>query len=186
MPSLGFCSPLPVRPLQRRTAAAVLAVAPRQKRYPRAGVAIVLCATPPERAIRGDDGTFGNTCVTSVGSAEQLQQFIGGDAAGDTIHVDERGRLRYSKRLVILSVTRADSLACGLVRPVLSRSCVIHRHETLFLEMCTDNAWATAEAHKLGVRRLPTVIMFRNGKRVDHFSGRDVKADIEQLIRDNL
>jgi Thioredoxin len=128
----------------------------------------------------------GDECVTSVASAEQLQQFISGDAAGDTIHVDERGRLRISPRLVILSVMRTDSLACGLVRPVLSQSCEKHKYETQFLEISTDDAWATAEAHKLGVKRLPTVIIFRNGKRVDHFSGREVRKDMEHIIFDNL
>jgi thioredoxin-like negative regulator of GroEL len=40
-------------------------------------------------------------------------------------------------------------------------------------------------ANKLGIRGLPTFVLYKNGKRIDHFTSAD-KDTIQQNIMDNI
>jgi thioredoxin-like negative regulator of GroEL len=101
--------------------------------------------------------------------------------------VDRRGRFRSASRLVVLSVTHDRSLACGLVRPVVEKTCERHRFTAKFIELRTD---AFPEApdivRGLGVRRLPYFVLFKGGRRVDHVNGTEARKHLEQYVTDNL
>lgn len=57
----------------------------------------------------------------------------------------------------------------------------------MFLELRTDAFPDAARvARNLGVRRLPTVILWKHGKRVDHLNGIEIKENLAEFIVDNL
>jgi hypothetical protein len=118
-------------------------------------------------------------CVTVIRSPSEFRSLTAVGAAATTLHCDERGRVRSSGRLVILSVTANRSLACGLIREAARRTCARHRHETTFLELPIDAFPGASDIARgqLRVSRLPTVISFRHGLRLDHIHGREAKSD---------
>lgn len=126
-------------------------------------------------------------CIKVVKSPGHLASCISGSVAETTLYVNSSGQIRSSARLVVLSITTSCSLAYGLVRPVMQRTCSRRRHETLFLELVTDAFPGAAKiARDLGVRRVPTVILWKDGKRVDHLSGFEARKQLDDFITDNL
>lgn len=138
----------------------------------------------------GDSCALDEPCVTRLSSeAEFRAQLVPSGAAATTLHADETGRLRSSRRLVVLAVTADRSLASGLIRGAARRTCAQHQHESTFLELPVDGFPGAAElARGLGVSRLPTVISFRDGERLDHICGREARReeDFSDFIQRNL
>lgn len=103
------------------------------------------------------------------------------------MYLHENGRLRLAPRLVVVTITHRDSLASGLLRPVLRRTCNTLRHSADFAEMAVDSFPEAANiAKSLGVRKLPFVILWKDGKRVDHFGGLEARKHLDQIVYDHI
>jgi Thioredoxin len=138
----------------------------------------------PEQS--GHHGRDEKCCVKRVQSAAQLSRLIA-DHDGVVIRVDSRGRFRSAARLVVLSVTHKNSLACGLLRPVVQEACEKHKYLTKFIELRTDSFPEAPDiARSLGVRRVPYFVLFKDGQRIDHINGMEARKSLEQYVLDNL
>lgn len=69
------------------------------------------------------------------------------------------------------------------MRRTVRRVAAKHAHHARFLEMDADDDVHFAQ--KLGVRALPTFILYKDGKRVDHFASSSGDR-LELYIEDNL
>jgi thiol-disulfide isomerase/thioredoxin len=142
--------------------------------------------TSNKREQNGQHGRDENCCVKRVQSAAQLSRLIA-DHDGCVLRVDRRGRFRSAARLVVLSVMHKNSLACGLLRPVVEEACEKHRYMAKFIELRTDSFPEAPDiARRLGVRRLPYFVLFKDGQRIDHINGMEARESLEQYVLDNL
>ncbi|HEY4613764.1 MAG TPA: thioredoxin [Bacteroidota bacterium] len=73
---------------------------------------------------------------------------------------------------------------CRMIAPVLEELAGIHAGEVKFTKLNVDENPATAMA--FGVRSIPTMIFFRNGKVVDQVIGAMPKQPLENRIQKHL
>lgn len=138
----------------------------------------------------GDSCSLDDPCITLISSATEYRDLLSSSSAATTLRFSEADRaFRASARLVVLAVTANRSLSSGLVRATARRVCAQHVHDATFLELPVDGFSGAGDiARELGVKRLPTIISFREGVRVDHIQGGEAKKDdvLDEFLLRNM
>ncbi|CAM9817195.1 unnamed protein product [Phaeothamnion confervicola] len=142
-------------------------------------------ATLYEEASRyADPRAVATECIIEVTSEEHFDHIVGKAAGGDPAHdgyVDGRGQKRQPHALIVVEVYANWCRACIGLRPKLLKLCAVHP-EVLCCKINKSDQGALAD--RLGVKGLPTLILYKGGRRVDHFTTAD-RDTIEEAIADN-
>lgn len=121
--------------------------------------------------------------VTEMHSPEMLRAVLASLADETSSTMDATGTLRERPILVVLEAYSKACRACIGVRRAFEKCAVAHRASVRCLKF--DAAEVSTLADSLGVRSLPTFILYKNGVRFDHFST-SCRETLEEHIVDNL
>lgn len=98
-------------------------------------------------------------------------------------HVLDAALHIYTDRLVVLEVYSNSCRPCIGIKRGFQKSVEAHAHHARFMKLNADNHRSVSQ--ELGVRSLPTFILYKNGSRIDHFSSSS-RDTLEEYITDNL
>ncbi|CAM9857850.1 unnamed protein product, partial [Chrysoparadoxa australica] len=113
-------------------------------------------------------------------SSEHLEQCIRTNAES-TGYTDGQGQERVPHQLIMLEVHASWCRACMGVTKRYLKLCAANP-QVLCLKLNKGDHQDVAA--KLGVRGLPTFVLYKNGKRIDHFTTTD-QDTMEEAILDN-
>ncbi|CAM9597859.1 unnamed protein product [Choristocarpus tenellus] len=132
------------------------------------------------RLTRGGD--FVTLQITSVEHFDRvISHAAGADGKDPGGYEDSQGRWRQPHKLIVVAVYADWCRACLGLKPKILKLMAQHP-EVLCLKL--NKGEHEELAAKLGVRGLPTTILYRKGKRIDHFTTNDIDT-IEEAVLDN-
>lgn len=91
--------------------------------------------------------------------------------------------LAVTPGLAILEVFSTHCRACAAMKRGVRRAAARHAHHARFLQLDSDDDPQLAQS--LGVRAMPTFILYKDGRRVDHFASSS-RDKLEMYIADNV
>lgn len=132
----------------------------RTRTYP-----ILSVATPPPPA--RDEHTF-----SPLTPPRQLPQICSQSELSDAL-------ITCRRRLAILKVYSHSCRSCGRIARPFARMAELRQNEIACFETCIDDHPQFAQT--LGVRAMPTFIIFVDGKRMDHFANSNIDVIAEHI-----
>ncbi|CAM9606385.1 unnamed protein product [Ectocarpus sp. 8 AP-2014] len=121
--------------------------------------------------------------IFEITSAEHFEDVVSRAAGADEHegYEDAQGNWRVPHKLMMVQIHAGWCRVCKGLQPKLLK--LITKHPEVLC--CKINKAHHEElAAKLGVRGLPMLIFYKNGKRVDHHTTANINT-IEEAIRDN-
>jgi thioredoxin 1 len=91
-------------------------------------------------------------------------------------------------KLVLVDFFAAWCEPCSILAPILEKVADSFKDKIILMKANLDNVPITAQ--KFGVEKIPTIILFKNGKPINGFVGllpeNSIKEWLENIIKDNL
>jgi len=137
---------------------------------------------PPIPQSELEKANSANEWLVTIGSEEHFDAVM--ETAGKEGHssVDEEGVVRNAHKVVVVMVYGDWCRACMHIKPKFAQLCKEH---PAVLGMRINSGEISSLSKRLGVRGLPTFIVFQNGSRRDHFAVKN-KDDLEEHILDYI
>ncbi|CAM9371187.1 unnamed protein product, partial [Hapterophycus canaliculatus] len=130
-----------------------------------------------------DKTSVAQEVIFEITSKEHFDDVVSRAAGADGHegYHDAQGSWRVPHKLMMVEVHAGWCRVCKGLQPKLLK--LVARHPEVLC--CKINKTKNEElAGKLGVRGLPMLIFYKNGKRVDHHTTANINT-IEEAIRDN-
>jgi thioredoxin 1 len=148
-----------------------------------AGVRMSLSTPYPPAPRHHADAAGRAPSVTELQSLEQFEAALAAAAAETVTALKADGTLRERPVLVVVEAYSRSCRACIGVKRVYEKVAEEHRAASRCYRF---DAFAVPKlSAKLGLRAMPTFVLYKNGNRIDHFTAGN-RASLEQHFLDNL